>query len=217
MMDFEKGHINAFKEIFPNSEISSCLFHLSQNIFRKVCEFGYKEQYHKDFELSLLIRCFAALSFLPINDVVDGFEELIGNEEIPQEIINYFEKNYIGSEKGRGINKRRINPIFPFITWNVRERTLSNMPRTNNHCEGYHNAIQNGISCSHPTIWTLIDYLKKEEALVVLKIVQYNRGDKKEQNKKYKDITENLKELINRYNPEDKMVFLKGCASVLKM
>ena len=76
MMDFEKAHINSFLSVFPSASISCCLFHLSQNVYRKVCEIGFKERYHHDNEFSIKIRCFSALAFFPPNDVID----VISNE-----------------------------------------------------------------------------------------------------------------------------------------
>ena len=83
-------------------QITGCLFHYSQSLYRKVVELGYKRTYHLDAEFSLLIRCLCALAFLPVADVIEGFEELVDqHQEIPQEIVSYVETYYIGGLRGR--------------------------------------------------------------------------------------------------------------------
>ena len=114
MMDFEKAHMNCVRNHFPNVSISSCLFHLSQSIYRKVIDLGFKERYHRDAEFSIKVRCFSALSLLPMDDVVDGFDELADDEDLPQELVSYFEACYIGCERGRGNRRRRIAPPFSY-------------------------------------------------------------------------------------------------------
>jgi hypothetical protein len=39
--DFEKAALTAFSSKFPTTRLSGCLFHLAQNIYRKVAEQGY--------------------------------------------------------------------------------------------------------------------------------------------------------------------------------
>ena len=41
---------------------------------------------------------------------------------------------------------------------------LDSLPRTNNSVEGWHSGFQRSLMCSHPTVWRLIEQLKKEEA-----------------------------------------------------
>ena len=83
MFDFEKATMNAIQNIFPSVSISGCLFHLCQSIYRKIMELGCKEQYNNDESFSLKCWCLSALAFLPSVDVIDGFEQLIDNDELP--------------------------------------------------------------------------------------------------------------------------------------
>lgn len=48
MHDFELAAIRAFSDEFPNIKITGCLFHLSQNVQRKVQELGLKTEYQSD-------------------------------------------------------------------------------------------------------------------------------------------------------------------------
>ena len=167
LTDFEIGAQKGFIEKFPEASISSCLFHLSKSIFKKICDLGFRQRYKEDEAFNLKIRCFSALSFLPVSDVVEGFIDLSDDTDLPSEFIAYFEMTYIGHIRGR--RRIRMEPIFAIASWNVRERVISHLPRSNNNLEGLHNALQYSLSCQHPSIWKLIETLKKEEAIAVKK------------------------------------------------
>ena len=212
MFDFEKASHNAFSEEFPEASVKACLFHLGQSMYRKIVDLGLKQQYHQDNEFSLLVRCFSALAFLPTEDVIEGFEVLTDDDDlaVPPEFVSYFETNYIGCLRRRGRNQRRLVPLFPVGCWNVHDRNVQGLPRTNNNLEGWHNAFQSSISCTHPNIWKLIDALKKEETLSQTKKVHFDRGDDISQKKKYKDVNKRIQTIIDRYGEMDKLSFLRA-------
>ena len=83
LTDFELGARKAFVEKFPEVTISSCLFHLSQSIFKKICDLGLRQRYREDEVFNLKIRCFSALAFLPVTDIVEGFIELSDYCDLP--------------------------------------------------------------------------------------------------------------------------------------
>ena len=91
---------------------------------------------------SLFFECFSVLAFLPTKDVEKAYEELIDNKKIPSEFIAYFDLTYMGVVRGRGARQRRDPPIFPLAIWNISERFLQDLPRTNNAAEGFHSAIK---------------------------------------------------------------------------
>ena len=64
LLDFELANINSIQEEFDGITIWGCLFHLSQNSFRKIIELGFKVQYSNGNDFSQLIGCFPALSAL---------------------------------------------------------------------------------------------------------------------------------------------------------
>ena len=78
MCDFEKAAIilNAVMRTYPDTSVSGCFFRFCQSSYRKIVSLDYKNQYHNDNTFNLNIRCFAALIFLPYDDVISGFEEL---------------------------------------------------------------------------------------------------------------------------------------------
>ena len=178
--------ISSILNTFPNSDVTDCLFHLSQNIYKQVIQKGLKHRYNNDDDFSLKVRCLSALAFLPIDDVSEAFEELTDDDDFPQELVSYFESYYIGGVRGRGQRRRRVEPVFPFQLWNVHARTKNGMPRTNNHIEGFHNVLKASVTNVHPNIWSLITALKNEEALSTTRIAHRNRGESVTSKEKYR-------------------------------
>ncbi|XP_029650233.1 uncharacterized protein LOC115223666 [Octopus sinensis] len=161
MVDFGKAIINAFCEILPTTNITGCLFHMAKNICRHIVDIGLKPRYQTDAEFNNKIKCFTALAFLPVSDVIDGFLEMTDDDNLPQEFVSYFETHYIGRERGQG-KRRRMKSTFPIELWNVFERTQNNMMRTSNSVEGFNSVMQSSITNMHPNLWKHITYLKKE-------------------------------------------------------
>ena len=186
-------------------------------IYRKVVDLGSKQQYHSDNMFSLKVRCLPALAFLPPTDVVQCFELLAEDDDLPSKLISYFEDSYVGPCRGRGARRRRLQPLFPVDMWNLHERAKNYLPPTNNPIEGFHNAIHSSVTSTHPNIWTLIDALKKEETLAQTKFTHLNRGDEPYKKKKYRTVNTRLKNLVDRYSDDDILTFLRGVAHNMKM
>ena len=70
---------------------------------------------------------------------------------------------------------------------------------------------------SSPSLWKLIDGLKKEESLADLKMVHVKRGDHLPRAKKYKSHSEQIKKLVINYNPNQKVAFLRSIAHNLTL
>ena len=81
---------------------------------------------------------FCALAFLPQEDVIEAFQNLSEDENIPIEFVSYFELNYIGVMRGR---TTRENPLYPVSFWNVKKKVDEDLPRTSNVVEGFHSAL----------------------------------------------------------------------------
>ena len=230
MLDFEKAVVNSFQRCFPNCQIYLCLFHLSKNVYGRVMENGYKQQYHADEDFSLKIRCLPALAFLPEEDVEEGFNDLAETDIVPDEILTYFKGTYIGDMRGRGQNRRRVQPMFPIQLWNIRDRAIQGLPRTTNNLESWyeksfpqiwhifnylyfrHRAINSTITCSHPNIWMLLKALKKEEILIQTKISQAEQGQGSSRMTKYMAMDKRIQTLVLNYDQDDKLKFLCSIA-----
>ncbi len=100
-----------------------------------------KQRYHHDDDFSLEISCLSALAFLPINGVIETFEEITDDDGFPQGLVSYFENYYIEAVRGRGQRRRRVELVISLQLWNVHERTENGMPCTNNYIERFHSAL----------------------------------------------------------------------------
>src|SRR5437763_6656314 len=123
LTDFEKAAINATKAEFQEVQNKGCLFHLSQNIYRKVQALGLSGQYATDENFSLLIRHIPALAFLPYDEIPAAFDELRSNmPPEADEIMEWFEIYYIRSSIRRILrngHEVRSAPLFPLSLWSV--------------------------------------------------------------------------------------------------
>ena len=100
-------------------------------------------------------------AFLPIEDVVLGFEQL--QKSCPEDcehIFNYFEDNYIGRFMA---NEKRQQPRIAIEQWNCHDRTKNNLPRTNNAVEGWNSNFVKLVNAKHPSISKLIEKFKDEQ------------------------------------------------------
>jgi len=66
-----------------------------------------------------------------VSYVIDGFIELT-DDDLPQELVSYFQSHCIGGERGGGPQRHGVEPTFPMELRNVCQQTCDNMPRTNN-------------------------------------------------------------------------------------
>lgn len=81
-------------------------------------------------------------------------------------------------------------------------------PRTNNATEGWHNAIRTFFGARHPQIFKFIDGIKLEQGLQETKMNQLQAGHApKTGQKKYKDITAKLKNVVKTYNDPEVFQF----------
>ena len=88
-----------------------------------------------------------ALSFVPVQDVILAFDELCNHCGIDeQSVLDYFETNYIGELR------RGLLPLFPHELWNMHNRVLNELPRTNNSLEGWHTRFSTMLRETHPSI-----------------------------------------------------------------
>ncbi|XP_026814067.1 uncharacterized protein LOC113554427 [Rhopalosiphum maidis] len=138
--DFEKTAINCINETFPFAIHSTCFFHFSQNIYRKIQEFGLSSKYTNDVEFNLLTKRLPAMAFLPINMIQESWillKSLFGDTDEKKNLLKYFEETYvIGKSEIRLRGKpKRDNynpPFFPPEMWSVSERLIQDLPRTTN-------------------------------------------------------------------------------------
>lgn len=221
MLDFEKASANAFHSCFPTTEIRGCFFHFSQSLWRKIQFDGLHTQYSEDAVFALEIRKLAALSFVPEVDVIDSFNIIIEshffteNEDTLHSIIDYFEDTWIGRPTR---NRRRRAPKFPISMWNCFNAVIDDLPKTNNSIEGWHRHFSSLIGAHHPSFWTFVENLKKEQSLNEKKMEQIISGrEAPKQIKKYRDCANRLKCIVEEYGLRTITDYIQGIAHNLEL
>ena len=66
------------------------------------------------------------------------------------------------------------------------------LARTNNAVDGWHNAFQTSIACSHPTISKLFNVLQREQSLQEATLVKWEAGQRKLASKKSMERNERI-------------------------
>ena len=219
MFDYEKAAMNAAEALFLGLEIKGCFYHLASNIWKKIQYHGLQAQYDADQQFAVHLRMIAALSFVPVGFVVNAFEDLateirrLFNNDA-DDILDYFEDTYIGRPRRQG---GRRNPTFHHDVWNMFQRSLAELPRTNNHVEGWHRRLQANLNVYHPTLWKLIEVLKREESLVRTEIAQAVGGHPAPaQRRKYADSAQRILAIVNDYNNRQLLDYLRAIANNLQ-
>jgi len=72
-IDFEKGAIASFQEIFQTIEVKGCQFHYGQCIWRTVQDLGFASEYRTHQEVRSWVRYAVSLAMVPLNQVDDAF------------------------------------------------------------------------------------------------------------------------------------------------
>ena len=93
MTDFELGIINAVKKEVKTN-VKACFFHLRQSIYRRIQSEGLQQDYNdpNDRSIKIATQKMCALAFLPIEEVIDTFDDFY--DEVPDSflpIADYFE------------------------------------------------------------------------------------------------------------------------------
>ena len=105
-------------------------------------------------------------AFLPPNDVIHIFEELVDHlrnayNGDADNLLEYFEDTYIGRYRR---NAPRWQPSFPIQLWNMFHRTDNELPLTNISLEEWHRAFKGHISSCHPNFGNSLRCCKKKRA-----------------------------------------------------
>jgi hypothetical protein len=111
---------------------------------------------------------------------------------------------------GTGLKK----PEFPIELWNIYDRVSTNLPRSNNSIEGWHNAFAKRVSIAYPTINKLTDKIRREQSKFEVDIAQIRQGrEPKPKKVAYRKLDERIKRLVDDYSNVDLVEYLNGLAA----
>ena len=97
--------------------------------------------------------------------------------------------------------------------WSQYQRVKDDLPRTTNSVEGWHNAFKGVINSAHPSMSTLVAKLRLEESTVAKKIERIHAGHPTQQKKKkYKAVDNRIKSVLDSYNPDNILQYLRNIA-----
>ncbi|VDI61105.1 Hypothetical predicted protein [Mytilus galloprovincialis] len=186
-LDYEVAVRNAAYQVFPGITGKGCFFHYTQCIWRKAQDTGLQTHYKNNNDITRLVRRAAVLPLVPMQHVEDIWLNAL--EEI--------------DEANTNINTLAFTD---YVTeyWVETNRHLWNHydtvgPRTNNHLEGWHHKLKNHVEHPHPNIFNLVKLLKKQQAAIEVRLIQYSAGGKRRQRKrKYIEIDTRLADLKQR-------------------
>lgn len=214
MTDFESAAMGAFRQRFPNAQVSGCYFHLCQSVLRKVNEVGLKVDYETRDDVRGAVRCLAALSHIPSDDVAGAFDLL--SDDMPQvehldELYTYFEHTYIRGRRLPGRGGYRP-PLFPVEIWNQFESAGTGIARTNNICEGWHHSLQSLLQCSHPTLWRFVAGLHNDSVQQRASYLQGVTGIHHSPKKKYRSLLDRVRRAVATYGSTHVLIYIRAIA-----
>lgn len=211
LLDFEKAAINAAQNAFSQSEVKGCYFHLTQNLIRKLNSVGLKSAFENDLDVKLKLKSLPALAFVPADDVKTIFLQLADTfpaEDAYDEVITYFYSTYIEGAAGR-------NPKFPITLWNHYSAALERSPKATNCFQGFHYALNAILSCSHPSIWFLLDGLQRDLACHRLTVAKVKSGQEGKKNAKYERLQNAVYSAVTEYHQtNNKLLYLRRLANL---
>ncbi|XP_054258398.1 uncharacterized protein LOC128983212 [Macrosteles quadrilineatus] len=162
MVDFESAAMSAISSVLGDRvEVKGCFFHLCQSTWRHVQQHGLTKKYKENDDVKLYCGMIDALAFLPPKDVIEGMAFLWGSSPFDlYEVLHYFDATYVSGVTG----ERPKPPLFPPEVWNVHKATMEGSHRTNNVCESWNNKFNTLVGHHHPTIWTILEAIQKDES-----------------------------------------------------
>lgn len=215
LTDFESAAMSSFGEAFPSASISGCYFHLCQSVLRKVNELGMKIDYESNNDLRIAVRCLPALAYVPSVDVAEAFDLL--TESMPryekiEELLWYFDHTYIRGRRLRGRVENYAPALFPIHMWNKFDASIEGIARTTNAVEGWHCGLQSLFMCSHPTMWTFLEGMKKESCKQKAVYLQTTSGVEHHASKKYRDLQAKVHRAVANYGRTNVLTYLRCLA-----
>ncbi|CAF4818092.1 unnamed protein product [Rotaria magnacalcarata] len=212
MTDFETGTIKSIKEMLPNVLHKGCLFHFAQAVWRQVQSKGLATKYKEDECFRLNVKKLIALAFVPVGDVTTACDSVTEQfDDDADDLLDYFEKTWIGERKRRGASRK--NTQFAQQLWNVYDRVVAGLPRSNNSVEGWHNAFASRVSINHPNIIKLTEKIRREQSKFEIDITEIAQGYQiRTQKACYRKLDDRIERLVSTYDSSQLDQYLTNMA-----
>ncbi|XP_043480989.1 uncharacterized protein LOC122510421 [Leptopilina heterotoma] len=173
MIDFEAALRNALRLVFPGVIIYGCHFHYCQALYRKAIKLGFKVFLRQNNEAKFLLRQLMALAFLPSNEIIATFHEIVDSlppriRQKMKEFLKYYKKEWL----------QKVTPDLFCVYQLIR--------RTNNVLESYNRTLQQKIGI-HPQIWKFTRNLVHLQQSLRYDFVSLQRGHRVSRVKKVHD------------------------------
>lgn len=211
LMDFENAAIVAVLDTFPNAKPQGCYFHFTQNLYRNLSS-NLQKECSSNVNFVRYIRSFFALAFLPEIAVKQAFSILKESFSVPAHLTadfnsfcDYMTRTYIGNIF--------VHPMYAIAFWNVHDRVVEDLPRTNNAVEGWNHKLNHVAGCHHPSFLRFLDIIRNEQESTAQSFEFRKTGNPPKRTKpKYRRINANIKELVTLYDLGKKEIleFLEG-------
>ena len=102
--------------------------------------------------------------------------------------------------------------------WNMHERAVEELPKANNHVEGFHRKMLSAVSAQRPNIWNFLDVLKKEQGMTNVTLNQIVGGHAPPpQRRKYQENAQRVLTVVRDFNNRPVLDFLSGFAYSIRM
>ncbi|CAF4985702.1 unnamed protein product [Rotaria socialis] len=208
MTDFETGTIKSVKDMLPNILHRGCLFHFSQAVCRQVQSKGLTTKYNEDEVFRLNVKQLIALAFAPLDQIITSFDLICDQfDDDVDDLVEYFEKNGL-------VNRKEEKPQFDHKLWNIHDRVVATVPRSNSSVEGWHNAFASRVAISHPTIVKLGEKIRREQSKYEVDMTKILQGHNIKTKKAcYRKLDDRITRLANSFDPTQLDQFLKNMAA----
>ena len=100
----------------------------------------------------------------------------------------------------------------------MRDRAENEIPKTNNHVEGWHRKMQAAVTAHHPNFWRFLDVIRKQQAITNLVLHQAEAGaEAAQQRRKYQATARRILTVVQDYHNRPILDFLRGIAYNVQM
>lgn len=170
--------------------MNGCYFHFTQNLWKHTQAVGMAVAYNNDVNVNIIFTYIYSIGFLPHENVVECYNQLLTDNSTQQLIVQYPQLNQFLDYFN---NKYVAGGIFHLQIWNVFERGMSS--RTNNIVESYHARWNKMVGVRHPSVWTFVGKLKDQPALTRNMLHNAENGNPPVQRRKWRILEQRISTL----------------------